>query len=170
MTDFKQYLRAQEEASEASKRDKQALQAGAVEEWSRLKERVHELAKGESYDGKPLQWSPYPAPYADFLHIDKVAVSFHDRGVRGGLPQDCIVRFGRRPLPPNEIWSDDEALPPEIWHLNPLGQAGRVAWSIVELNKSFPTSELADEILIQFIEYYKRYSAAFREKYREFNL
>jgi hypothetical protein len=170
MTDFKEYLRVQKEASEATLRDKQALNTGAVEAWSQLKKSVHDLAAGESYDGEPFQWSPYPAPYPEFLLVKNknVAVSFHDRGVREGIPQNCMIRFGRRPLSPNNIWSDDEALPQETWHLNPIGQAGKVAWSIAELKKSFSTSELANEILIQFIKYYEKYSAAFREKYGEF--
>jgi hypothetical protein len=170
MTDFKEYLRTQKEASEAITRDKEAVASGAAAEWSRLKQRVRELAEGESYKGAPFQWAPYPAPYPDFLHVGKVAVSFLDRGTPGGLPQDCMICFGRRPLPPNNVWIDDEALPPEIWHLNPLGQAGRVEWSIAELKKSYPTKELADEILVKFIQYFDKYDAAFREKYVEFHL
>ncbi len=168
MTDFKEFLRAQREKSQAIVRDKEAVAIGAAQEWLRLKQKVRELADGESYDGEPFQWSPYPAPYPDFLAVKNLSVSFLDRGMRGGIPQNCMIVFGRRPILPNQVWSDDEALPAEVWHLNPLGQEGRVAWSITELKKSFPTSELADEILIQFIKYYERYEAAFREKYGDF--
>jgi len=121
MTDFKEYLRVQKEASEATLRDKQALNTGAVEAWSQLKKSVHDLAAGESYDGEPFQWSPYPAPYPEFLLVrirmwrlvSMIAVC------EKGIPQNCMIRFGRRPLSPNNIWSDDEALPQETWHLNP---------------------------------------------------
>lgn len=170
MTNFKEYLRGQREESEAIVRGNEVLAAGAAMEWKRLKQRVRELAEGESYNGEPFLWSPYPAPYPEFLHVGKVAVSFHDRGLQGGIPQKCMISFGRRPLPPNEMWNDDEALAIEYWHIEPQGKAGRVEWSIRELQENIPTEQLADKILIAFFEYYKRYDAAFRIKYRDFGL
>ena len=80
-----------------------------------------------------------------------------------------MIRFSRRPLPASEFWNDDEALPAEFWHMSPRWNTGRFEWTVQELKRSLTTDELAHEILIALVEYYKRYRAAFRTRYREFD-
>ena len=165
MTNFKDYLRVQREEAEPSFRVEQALASSVSSEWASLKQRVRELAEGESFDGERFLWSPYPAPYPEYLLLWEVAASFRDRGVLEGVPRNCAVRFGQRPLPADQLWAETEMLPTEVWHLEPQGKTEGIEWAIHELRENVSNEELANRVLIGFLEYYKRYRAAFRMKF-----
>jgi len=161
MTNFKDYLRAQKERS-ASTPEGTAL-SRPTEEWAQLKQRVRELAAGESYDGEQFLWSPYPAPFPEFLALGNVALSFNHRG--RSASSGYTVSFGQRPLAPSEVFSSSKALEIEYRHLEPQASAHDFVWSAEEYKNNFSTEELADKLLIEFLEYYKRHLPSSQTKF-----
>ncbi len=113
--------------------------------------------------GYKFEWSPYPAPRSEFLKLNNVAVTFTDGGVKNGVLLNCRVHFARRPLKPGgETWaSENSALDPIAWSLEPVMQGDSVAWWIPELRKTLSSADLAEKIAIEL----SRYHAAYEEAY-----
>lgn len=164
MTDFKEFLRS-EEANDEGRRGENPNMSRMVGEWSLLKDKVRVLAANESYKGKPFEWSPYSAPYADFVRLGEVAAIFRDSRSLPDTPLACEIFIGRRPLAANELWIEDEAPSFQILHLGLHEQNGQMAWQVKELRKTLSTDELANSILLALVKYFDEY-AAFYKAYR----
>jgi hypothetical protein len=160
MTEFKEYLRSRE-MSEA-RREEELDVSKMTAEWTRLKNNVRALADGETYKGDRFEWSPYSAPYTDFVRLGNVAAIFRDSRSLPSTPLACEVFIGRKPLAASEMWVEDEAPAPQLWHLEPRDQNGQMTWQVKELRKTISTEELANTILLALVRFFDDYAAFYR--------
>jgi hypothetical protein len=133
-------------------------------EWAVLKGLVSRFAIDEKkFDGHKLEWSPYQSMWPEFLRLNDVAAIFSDGGSAYVVLQDCKVRFARRPLKSGgEIWMDTESPLDQIeWSLNPVAKGDSVAWYVPELQKTFSSAALAEQIAIELSKYHTAYQEAY---------
>jgi hypothetical protein len=154
----------QQSVSEANeRRDRARLAQETKPEWAVLKGLVSRFAlDGKEFGGHKFEWAPYPASRPEFLRLKDVAVTFLDQGERNGVPQNCRVRFTRRPLKPLEMWVDDEFSPPPLdWSLNPVIQGESIGWLVPEVGAGFSSADLAEKIAIELSRYHSKYEDAY---------
>ncbi|HTD25058.1 MAG TPA: hypothetical protein VK738_20585 [Terriglobales bacterium] len=125
-------------------------------EWAMLKGLTESLAlDGKGIDPHKFEWASGGAPR---LILDHVAASFLHRE-RNGLPQDCRVRFDRRPPGLGKMYLEEESpLTPVVWDLKPVAVDEHVCWFIAELGDApLSSSELADQIAVQLAKFHLAY-------------
>jgi hypothetical protein len=104
----------------------------------------------------------HSAMWPEFLRLKDVAVTFLDRGERNGVPQNCRIRFTRRPLEPGRAWVDNETpLAPLEWSLEPVIEGENLAWYVPELGETFSPADLAEKIAIELCNYHTAYEEAY---------
>jgi len=117
MTDFDEFLRKRNEERAAEARNTDVLFADQGKEWQRLKDELRRITDGKRLGTDPFEWSPYPAPYTDFLKLKDVAVVFATTPIGALAPGPYRIVFARRPLRANEVWVDDEPISAVNWVL-----------------------------------------------------
>jgi len=165
MTDFDEFLRKRNELRSAQGGDTTLLAAEAMNEWQRLKDRVREITCGKALGSEKFEWAPYPAPYPDFLKLKDVAATFIAYRVAGNLQQDFRITFARRPLRANEMWIDDDPIPPKAWLLTLEVTNGLFYWSLKQDAAKRTTEEFAIHVAQELVEYYEAYTAALKAQY-----
>ncbi|MGD0520409.1 MAG: hypothetical protein ABSA48_04060 [Terracidiphilus sp.] len=169
MTDFDEYLQKRNAAESMKARDSILLFAEAGKEWQRLKDRVREITAGKSLGVEKFEWSPYPAPYPDFLKLKDVAATFIAKVAAGTSAQNFRVVFSRRPLRADDVvreeWSDEDPIPARTWLLNLKPTNGIFCWSQKQSAAKWTTEGFAGYIAQQLVEYYEAYTSALKAKY-----
>jgi len=137
------------------------IEQNANAEWSILKTLVSRFAlDGGRSDKYPFEWSHTSKP--EFLRLNAVAASFSDDGLKNAIPQNCKVRFSRRPLGSDEQWVDDCPVDPVDWSLQPTAQGKNLGWAVKELDQVLSSADLAEEIAKKLAKYYQEYEAAYK--------
>lgn len=157
-----EHRHSRERENEKEKRER--LSRETKPEWAVLKGLVQRFAiDNKEFDGHKFEWSPYATSRPDFLRLNNVAVTFLDDGERNGMPQNCRVRFDRRPLGPREAWLEEDAgVEPVEWSLEPVAHGDGVAWSSPELNETLSSADLAETIAKELSDHHLRYEEANR--------
>lgn len=165
MTDFDEFLRKRNEERAAEARNTDVLFADQGKEWQRLKDELRRITDGKRLGTDPFEWSPYPAPYTDFLKLKDVAVVFATTPIGALAPGPYRIVFARRPLRANEVWVDDEPISAVNWvlTLEPVGSV--LHWNAKEPGLRLPTSDFAAKIAEHLVEYFEAYIAALKSKY-----
>jgi hypothetical protein len=165
MTDFDEFLRTRNELQSAQGSDTTLLAAEAMNEWHRLKDRAREITDGKALGSEKFEWAPYPAPYPDFLKLKDVAATFISPRIAGDSQRDFRITFARRPLRANEMWVDDDPIPPKPWLLTLEVSSGLFYWSLKNNVAKRTTEEFAIHIAQELVEYYEAYTAALKSQY-----
>jgi hypothetical protein len=160
--DFDAFAQRQSQNEEIQRQNHERLTKETRPEWSVLKGLTSRFAlDSKEFGGYKFEWAPYSAVYPDFLRLKDVAVTFLDRGERNGGPQNCRVRFARRPLEPGRVWVDDEEpLEPLEWSLGPTIEGERLAWHVAELGETLSSADLAEKVAIALCKYHAAYEEA----------
>jgi hypothetical protein len=161
--DFDSFAQRQSQNEEMQRQNHERLAKETKPEWSVLKGLTSRFAlDGKEFGGYKFEWSPYSAMYPDFLRLKDVAVTFLDRGERNGVPQNCRIRFTRRPLEPGRAWVDDETpLEPLDWSLEPRIVGESLVWFVAELREAVSSADLAEKIAIELSKYHATYEEAY---------
>jgi hypothetical protein len=161
--DFDQFAQQHSRNREIEQQNRESLARETKPEWAVLKGLVSRFAlDGKEFGGHKFEWSPYSASGYEFLRLKDVAVTFSDRGDRNGVPQNCRVRFTRRPLESGRMWVDDEPpLEPLEWSLGPVIESESLAWSVPELRETLSSADLAEKIVIELSKYHAAYEEAY---------
>ena len=157
--DFDAFSRKRDE----ERRNQERLAKETKPEWEVLKGLVYQFAlDGKGIDGRKFEWVP-DLSGRGLLALSFVSAVLFDGGERNGVPQDCRVRFSRKPAGSGEDYVDDSPLAPRTWSLEPDILDDEFVW-FVERGRRLSSAELAEEIakeLARFhIEYEKSYGRA----------
>jgi hypothetical protein len=133
-------------------------------EWEVLKGLVSQFAlDGKGIDGYKFKSVP-DLSGRPLLVLNSVSAVLFDRGDRSGVPQDCRVRFSRKPVGSGEDYVDDSPLAAKTWSLQPDILDDEFVWLVNGQGNRVSSVELAEEIakeLARFhIEYEKSYGRA----------
>jgi len=162
---FDEFLRQCNDAKSAEDGDQALLRAAAAQEWQRLKDRLRRITEGKRLGADVFEWSPYPAPYPDFIKLKDVALCFESGTVVGDAAQKYRLVFSRRPLRSGEMWANAEPIPAERWWLALEAENGVLHWLVRENRLRMKTEEFADHAAMRFVEYHQRYAAAVKARY-----
>jgi len=162
---FEDFLRKRNDAKSMEAGERALFRAEASQEWQRLKDQLRAMTEGKSLGGDVFEWSPYPAPYPDFLKLRDVALSFETGLVVADVMPKYRIVFCRRPLRVNEMWANHEPIPAERWWLTLEMEEGAIYWNVKELRVRKNTSEFADYVAVHLVEYHQRYIEALKAKY-----
>jgi hypothetical protein len=137
-------------------KDREVIERETKPEWAMLKGLTESLAlDGNGIEPHKFEWASDDAPR---LILDNVAAFFlqHEKN---GIPQDCRIRFDRRPAGPGKLWHDEKSpLTPVVWSLKPVAVGEHVFGSIAELGATpLSSSELADQIALQLAKFHLAY-------------
>jgi hypothetical protein len=165
MTDFDEFLQKRNAAESMKARDTILLFVEAEREWQRLKDQVRKVTEGKVLGTEPFEWSPYPAPYPDFLKLKDVAATFISTAAAGNRGQDLRIVLARRPLKANEMWVDDEPIPPRAKLLNLEARNSIFYWAQKQETTKWTTEGFANHIAQQLVEYYEAYVGALKAQY-----
>jgi hypothetical protein len=137
--------------------DRKRLAEEMGPEWVVLKGFVAALAQdGKEFDGRKLEWFPD----AECLVLGDVAAYFLHRE-RNGKPQDCLIRFDRRPAPLGKHWHDEQSpLTPVFWSLEPTLVDDSFHWSITNVGvprPDFSSADLSQKVGKKLAEYHLAY-------------
>src|SRR5271166_6533518 len=99
---FEDFLRKRNDAKSMEDGERALLRAEATQEWQRLKDQLRTMTDGKKLGADVFEWSPYPAPYPDFLKLRDVALSFETGLVVADVMPKYRIVFCRRPLRVNE--------------------------------------------------------------------
>jgi len=128
----------------------------APAEFDRLKQFMSQI-EGKPHHGGFFNWTD---PYGGnaVLSLGEVAAQFFDEGKRDVAKKgNYTVRFGRRPLAPQEQ-SSGEYVYPEVWELTADVLDGGFIWMID--GKRFLPTDLPDAIANKLAEVYDTYQEA----------
>ncbi len=134
----------------------------AKPEWHQLKCFVSRLAlEGKSYDGHKFEWSS-SSSQSDSLRLKNVSVTFLDEGERDGI-LSCSLQFAGMRVRRGDVGVENGSLPALVeWFLRPvLLDHGSVGWFVCELGQTFPSADLAEEIVKELSKYHKIYEQTY---------
>ncbi len=130
-------------------------------EWSALKESVSRFAsEGKEFDGHKFEWATSPTS-RQFLRLNNVAAMFLDQGERNGVPQNCKVRFTRKPPGPREAYEGESPLQPLDWSLEPEFPDKNFVWRVAKLGETLSSAALVQKIAIELSKYHAAYEKAY---------
>lgn len=157
--DFDQFAQQHSRSKEIEQQNRERLAQETKSEWAVLQGLVSRFGLDDKeFGGNKFKWAAYSASRAEFLRLKDVAVTLLDQGERNGVPQNCRVRFTRRPLEPGHVWAESkEPLEPLEWSLEPVIKGERLAWSVLELRETLSSGDLAEKIAIQLSKYHVAY-------------
>lgn len=167
MTDFDEFLRKRNEELAAGARDTALPASDQVKAWQRLKDELRRITQGKRLGTEPFEWSPYPAPYPDFLKLGDVAAVFVIPVALTPVPPDFRIVFGRRPTRADEMLapSSSSAAIPWLRWLPTVDFAGGVLhWNAKEEGLRLPTPQFAAKVAERLVEYFEEYNAALKTK------
>jgi len=153
--DFDDFAQKHSDLERARNRIPQEARA----EWSVLKGLAQRFALDkQDFNGNTFEWVLFHGAPPEFLRLKDVAAGFFHYGELNGVPQDCRIRFSRRPLGPNEIWSDEYSpLDPVEWTLETTIAAGEFVWLIPQLGEALSSADLAEKVAIELSKYHLLY-------------
>jgi hypothetical protein len=169
MTEFDEFLCKRNREIFTEARHAELPNTDQGKEWVRLKEQIREITQGKSLGNAPFEWSPYPAPYPDFLKLKDVSVTFLTPSITGLTPRTYRLVFARRPLRANELWVDDEPVPAVRWTLELSPLEGLLNWVSKDEGIRMPTAQFAERVAQRLVEYFDTYTVALRAKDPEFS-
>jgi hypothetical protein len=96
------------------------------------------------------------------LVLNDVAATLFDRGERNGVPQDCRVRFDRRPAGFGKPWSDENSpVAAKTWSLEPMIENVEFLWFVSERAWRISSAELAEESAKELAKHHIAYEQAY---------
>ena len=145
----------QKRAQEKEKRER--ITENIKPEWDVLKGVAQSLVmEGQDIEGEKFDWHPDQREPA--LILGMVAAVFQDRQQNGKLTE-CLVRFDRKPLGPNQVWAADEKNPLQslVWSLTlvPVGEEN--LWLVSLQGQPLSALNLAKKIAVRLAEYHQQY-------------
>jgi hypothetical protein len=139
------------------KQDREKLARDTAPEWIMLKGFTESLAvDGKGIESDKFEW--VADEYEPRVVLDKVAAIFQTR-MKNGMPIECRLRFGRKPLGPGQQWANEkEPLTPVVWILKPMVVGDDIHWSVPEASETpLSSAELADQIAILLAKFHLAY-------------
>ncbi len=113
MEDFDAFARKRDQEL----RNREKLVKETKPEWEVLKGLVSQFSlDGKGIDGYRFEWVP-DLSGRPLLVLKNVCAILFDAGESGGVPQNCRVRFTRRPAGSGRAYPDESPLAQETWSL-----------------------------------------------------
>ena len=165
MTEFDEFLRKRSEASSAATRDAALPIEDHGKEWQRLKDELRRITNGKALGAEPFEWSPYPAPYPDFLKLRDVAAVFATPLAGKMTPASFRIMFARRSSRADEVSRVDAPISAIQWLLTLEPADGVLYWNAKEPGLRLPTPQFAVKIAERLVEYFEEYNAALKFRY-----
>ena len=150
-----------EQFDEQAKRieDEKDSRKNAPAQWEMLKHFVSQLSSGHrAFDGHPFQWIADEGGTA-ILRLNEVAAQFVDESRRDVSRRGYRIRFGQRPLGPQEVRLE-ELVSPEEWELEPGTLEGEFIWLVD--GKRFTPETLADAVALKVTECHQEFEESNR--------
>lgn len=142
---------------ENERNNKRTAREDAPAQWELLKHNVSQLSS-KRYDGQPFQWIDRPEQMVTFVQLDEVAAQLFDEGQRNfAMKGRYRVRFGRRPLGANEVFSA-LLVEPEEWELTAGTMEDEFIWLRGQY-RFFP-EDLAEAIAVRLTKAYDEFKEA----------